>query len=502
MPESHPSDDLMALIHSLNKSEKRHFRLYIGEGIQGGKGIYVELYDHLLQAGTWSEPAIKKAFAGRKFIRQLNVARGRLQGLILEALRSYDAGASYQLEFSRRLDEIDILYRRRLFPACQRAISSAMRKAQALELPVQELSLLQWEMRLERQKSGDNLNARLAPFHTQNQVVAYKIMVEADLLEVVDAMIALLPQHAENPRDAKAQADHLLQSQVLRPPLAAMGFEARILYRYIYSLHALVHGNTRAYCDCQRLLVEVWDSCPIRKDQEEDRYIRILIGYADSTLAVAAFEESSRIIARIKRRLDKSARLQAREKARLLNLQLSLHIDTHAWENAAGMEQEIEATLQDASIAIPPLARVALASNLLVAMLISTRWAPALHWARRLEQEAGPQSAEQWRALIRFARWIAWYESGEHDPLEAALRQTQREAGPAWEGSLALHFVALLDAASPSAELATWTALAAQATAMQAHHASLHLDLLQTWCIARTQGISLPAAEAKRKALG
>lgn len=500
MAETHPSDDLMALIHSLNKSEKRHFRLYAGQGMQGGKGIYLDLYDHLLAAGSWSEPAIKQAFSGKKFIDQLHVARVRLQALILEALRSYDAGQSYQLEFSRRLDEIDILHRRRLFPACQRAITSAMRKAQALELPLQELSLLQWAMRMERQKSGDNLSARLAPFHTQNQVVAYKVMVEADLLKVADAMIALLPQHAENTLDAKAQADRLLQSPVLRTPLAAMAFEARILYRYIYSYHALVQGDTRAYCDCQRQLVEVWDSCPARKDLEEDRYVRMLIGYADSTLAVGAFEESSRIIAKVSRRLDKSARLQHREKARLLNLQLSLHIDTHAWEDAALMEQEIEATLQDASIAIPPLARVALVSNLLVAMLISARWPSVLHWARRLEQEAGPQSAEQWRAMIRYARWIAWYESGDHDPLETALRQAQREAGPAWEGSLALHFVALLAAESPSAEAAAWTALQAQATARQAQQSALHLDLLQTWCIARTEGISLPTAEAKRKA--
>jgi hypothetical protein len=490
----------MELIHSLNKSEKRHFRLYAGQGMQGGKSIYLELYDHLLHTHEWSEPDIKKAFAGQKFTAQLNVARVRLQALILEALRSYDAGQSYQLEFSRRLDEIDILHRRRLFPACQRAIASALRKAQILELPLQELSLLQWAMRMERQKSGDNLSARLAPFHTQNQVVAYKVMVEADLLKLHDAMIALMPQHAENTLDAKAQADRLLESPVLRTPLAAMAFEARILYRYIYSYHAFVQGDNRAYCDCQRQLVEVWNSCPARKDLEQDRYVRMLIGYADSTLTVSAFEESGRVIADIKRRLDKSTRLQIREKARLLNLQLSLHIDMHAWEDAASMEQEIEATLQDASITVHPLARVALVSNLLVAMLISARWAAVIRWAKRLEKEAGPHSAEQWRAMIRYARWIAWYESGEHDPLEAALRQMQREAGPAWESSLARHFVALLEAESPSAEVAAWTALQAQAVAMQAQKSALHLDLLQTWCIARRQGISLPAAEVKRKA--
>lgn len=499
MREKNPAEDLMGLILSLNSSEKRYFRLYAGEGLQGGRGIYLALYDHLIAAGKWSEPDIRAAFPGKKFLKQLNVARVRLQELILEALRSYDAGQSYQLEFSRRLDEIDILFRRKHFSACRRAIRSALVRAQKLELPLQELSLLPWAMRLERQKSGDNLNARLAPFHTQNEVIAYKVSVEVRLLKVADAMTALLPQHAEKNHDAKAQADELLRSSILKTSMAAMAFDAKMMYHYIYSYHALVHGDHMAYCEQQGQLLKVWESCPARKEFEKDRYIRVLIGYVDSTLAVRDFEKSRKQIEKLERELKRSKRLEAREQARMLNLNLSLRMDTHAWKEAADMEQAIQECLENKAMTTPPLARVALLSNLLVAMLMNERWSAVLLWASRFEEEVGPQSAEQWRAMIRYARWIAWYEDYMHDELEAGTKPFLRDDAEAFPGKLATQFKALLKAGSIAEEMAAFSALYACAHEKETEEAALHLDFLQTWALARLEGNSLIAADAIRK---
>ena len=118
MPSESPGTDLHALIHALQPMEKRYFKLYASRMGQDRAKKYLLLYDHLLQQPAWSEAAVRAAFAGEAFTRQLNVACLYLYDLLLASLRGYDQDRTAVSECGRRLDEVALLYERKLAPAC------------------------------------------------------------------------------------------------------------------------------------------------------------------------------------------------------------------------------------------------------------------------------------------------------------------------------------------------------------------------------------------------
>ena len=140
-------DDLALLVNSLDKSEKRYFRLHTNTHPKKEDKVYLKVYDHLLQHGVWSEAKIQSAFGGERFLKQLNVVRSQLYHLLMESLRHYHQGKTLESVFSSRFDEIALLFHRKLYRVCDRAVHSARKQAVLLQLPIQELEVIKWQMR-------------------------------------------------------------------------------------------------------------------------------------------------------------------------------------------------------------------------------------------------------------------------------------------------------------------------------------------------------------------
>ena len=68
--------DLFHLIKSLNKSEKRYFKLSVS--IQQGEKNYLRLFDVIDKQEIYNEKEIKTHFSGEVFIRQLDVTKNYL----------------------------------------------------------------------------------------------------------------------------------------------------------------------------------------------------------------------------------------------------------------------------------------------------------------------------------------------------------------------------------------------------------------------------------------
>src|SRR6202023_2683542 len=108
------SDILFQLIHSLEKSEKRHFKLYIKRSSTKEDLKIVQLFDALGKLDEYDEKLLLKKLPGIEK-RQLYNLKTHLYKQILASLRLLKSADSIDLQLNEQFDYAHILYKKGLF---------------------------------------------------------------------------------------------------------------------------------------------------------------------------------------------------------------------------------------------------------------------------------------------------------------------------------------------------------------------------------------------------
>ncbi|MBI4946760.1 MAG: hypothetical protein HY840_10220 [Bacteroidetes bacterium] len=102
--------ELFELIHSLSMAEKKYFKMF--SSLQSGDKNYLKLYDAIEKQRSYDEGAIRTAYSGQKFLRQLFATKNRLYNNILRTLEIYHSSAEVNLH--SQLSKAKILLRKEL----------------------------------------------------------------------------------------------------------------------------------------------------------------------------------------------------------------------------------------------------------------------------------------------------------------------------------------------------------------------------------------------------
>jgi len=108
-----PSDDLFLLIKSLNKTEKRYFKLYL-EKTAADVNIYSRLFDAIDQQKEYNEKVLKQ--------KNLKKAKNNLSQIILKCLDQYYSDTLFESRFKNQFKSIYILYAKGLYAQCSKGI--------------------------------------------------------------------------------------------------------------------------------------------------------------------------------------------------------------------------------------------------------------------------------------------------------------------------------------------------------------------------------------------
>ena len=88
-------EDLLTLIKSLTKSEKRYFKLFIAKNSIGESSNYIKLFDLIEKAGSVEKQIIQKLYQDEDFMgNQFRVYKYLLYRQILKSLSAYHAERS------------------------------------------------------------------------------------------------------------------------------------------------------------------------------------------------------------------------------------------------------------------------------------------------------------------------------------------------------------------------------------------------------------------------
>lgn len=258
-------DHLFALIKSLNKSEKRYFRLYSRR--LGGKEAsnYERVFEALDRQQAYDEGALRQQFAGEAFARQFSVVKHYLYNQILKSLRAYrERKKPLDMQVAEALEFLPILYEKGLNEQCCEIITKARRLLEKFENHTARAELLRWELKLRFDMQGGALtdteareltDARLEALRKAANLAEYERL--SYRLETLMAQVGLV-RSAEH----KQRYEDLLREDLVADSGRALSVEARYHYLFINKKIAVSLRDSPRFFEYGTLLARHFEEYP------------------------------------------------------------------------------------------------------------------------------------------------------------------------------------------------------------------------------------------------
>jgi len=144
------TDDLLTLINSLSRAEKRHFRLFVKRNQSSEDILFLQLFDFLERKGEYEEDLILKRLPDIKKA-QLSNLKAHLYRQLLTSLRLLAVRNSEEMSVREMLDCSRVLYDKGLYRQALDLLDKARNRARSSALHGLALEILEFEKHIEGQ---------------------------------------------------------------------------------------------------------------------------------------------------------------------------------------------------------------------------------------------------------------------------------------------------------------------------------------------------------------
>ncbi|MCB9339128.1 MAG: hypothetical protein H6577_13440 [Lewinellaceae bacterium] len=167
------TDDLVQLILSLTKAEKRHFRLFAKRNQSSEEMLFLQVFDWLDKKGEYEEEALLAKIPGLKK-SQLPNLKSHLYRQILTSLRQLSKNKNEDIQVRETIDFARALYDKGLYRQSLDLLDKAKERALSKQFTALALEVLEFEKMIEGQYitrslegRADELASQTLELHTQ-----------------------------------------------------------------------------------------------------------------------------------------------------------------------------------------------------------------------------------------------------------------------------------------------------------------------------------------------
>lgn len=289
------NNHLHQLIKSLNKSEKRHYKIVANlYSTKNEHSQLVQLFDAInAQEEEYNEDKILRKFKDELFAQHLPSLKAKLEEQILESLESTTpANISIEMQIRRWLNQCEIFLTKGLIQQAQIRLQKAKQKAEKYEHIKLLLHTLAIELRITASNEFEKQRELAQRIQSLSLLLSSFIDYFLDAQEVAKC-VHQWGQGAEY----KALLATLIPLERYQNPPTQMLFHTQ---RYIINLHINYNisiQNIAVAAKYSEQLITLWDEYKWFKKLNPSSYIGNCISYANLlSTHLANFEESNRYL--------------------------------------------------------------------------------------------------------------------------------------------------------------------------------------------------------------
>ncbi len=268
------TDTLFQLVRSLEKAEKRHFKLYIKRSSGNEDLKIVELFDALDKLEEYDEVLLLKKLKSIKK-PQLSNVKVHLYKQLLASLRLLKSNDSIDLQLNEQFDYAHILYKKGLFTQSLKILDKAKETAKAnykINFLVGAISL---EKRIETLHITRTMQTRAEELSAEINEVNKHIDARARLSNLAMLLYSWFIKngHARNDKDEKNVAAYLKQHLPAATKEQKDFYEKMYLYQ-AFCWYAFIRQDFLMYYRYAQKWVDIFDEEPLMIRVETGRYIK------------------------------------------------------------------------------------------------------------------------------------------------------------------------------------------------------------------------------------
>ena len=262
-----PSDKLYRLIRALSPSEKRYFRLFMGQKAEGeSKYQYRQLFEAIAEMAEFDEELLKQKIyknqppEGKKY----SELKAYLYDMVLKCLQSFDEQQSVDYKLNHLLQSVAVLYKRGHYDDCRDLLYKAAKLARQYESFTQLLEVIRWEKQLAYTRMDvDFLHKQLEQLQFEEDRTLEQLRNAVDYRRAFFQVYTTIKREAQQRGyDRMALLQSIVNQESFDDPDRAGSHKARITYYRTLNLYHYATLEYDQFYETGKKLIALLESQP------------------------------------------------------------------------------------------------------------------------------------------------------------------------------------------------------------------------------------------------
>ena len=273
MPNS-STDSLFQLIKSLEKSEKRNFKLYVNRNSASEELKIVQLFDALDKMDEYDEEGLLKKNPGiRK--QQLSNIKAHLYKQILSSLRLLNAENNIDILLNEQMDFARLLYNKGLYLQSLKVLDNLKETAKAHQQIGYQLQALSFEKQIEALHITRSMGNRAEALHKESDSITEHLSLTGKLSSLSLELYSwyIKNGHARDSKDVEA-IKSFFEKNLPAYSIEQMGFYEKLYLYQSYCWFGFILQDLLMYYRYTQKWVDLFSETNFMKTVETGQYIR------------------------------------------------------------------------------------------------------------------------------------------------------------------------------------------------------------------------------------
>lgn len=418
------STELFDLINSLDKAEKRYFKLYAG--MQSGEKQYLKVFDQICKMDEYDEPALLDHFKDEAFTNKFHVLKNYLYNLILKSLRAKEDN-SLEKKIQNSLADADHLKQKGLYDQERKVLERTLKLAEKHDLKSYQINILESLRNNCFQFTQKKLKQNTLKLSKQLCEVAESLENEIRLSHVYD-QIFLRSRELRVIRDPKdiAELDELIEPVRSTRETSLLTFRERYRYHSIYAIYNRLKQDTLSSREHLKLLVAHWESHPHMIELQQNEYKLSVSNYLSSCFNTGSFTDFEAHLNKIESIPCRTFNEEAEQFQNLSLYRLLFYANTGKVAKAEALIPVVEKGMDRYSIKINEARKLALYHSMVSFYFVSGNTDKALDVCYKILSNKSVDHRKDIQHFAKIMQLLIHFELGNLQLLSSLLSTTYR----------------------------------------------------------------------------
>ena len=423
------SSNLFELIKSLNKSEKRYFKVFSSRHTIGDENGYIKLFDYIDKMDDYDEEKVFAHFKGKALLNKFSITKARLYANILKSLDTFHSTSSIDAQIFRSIHSAEILYNKGLYKQSEKILNSAEKQARKHENFNLLLEIKQKQKRLIENELYTEVNAdTISKMFAEEKGIIGEIETYHKLWNVK----SLLFQEINRNGKVRDEEDTLklkeLVSQVEQMDMSEASTKSKYLFHHIQSAYYFSVNDLELSHYHLKSIIEILEKDAVLVKEKPNIYFSALTNFIYISTRLKAYDDAQENLAKLKNLANpgKSIDLDIKYFSSTYSLELSLLREKGDFKTALELIPQIEEGYRLYGAHINSLRKAYIDFQVGVIYLALGEYSQALKWINNILNEGKIDQKQDIYCFAQLINLILHFELNNVRFLPYAISSTKR----------------------------------------------------------------------------